>query len=385
MRYRLREDSKGFSLIEVILSMAILALISIPLLKYFTDSMKYNAITERQQKATILAQSLVEEIESVDVLIGQGLRVSPVDGSSYSCYSIPYMDDSSLFSLDTSKGNTLDRLDGDGTGDIFYKYTGNDHYDVDVHITTTLPANDTARPIIEGIDDTKDVIAVEREQMNEAITYFLAINTASHTANPSVALLTADDIRKTMARTIKIEVEKDATGNGYFYVRVYYDYVCLGLRGDLADGSKSSDTYTSTFLRSVSLGQLQSIYILYNSVLDSGKTIVMDAIEINYIGYTPVNLPEIYMISQDASAIETTSSYSYQMQFKNITSEKIHSNISGGHVSAWKKQADDSLVSYSLDRVTGDKKKVRLIDLTVEVRTKGTSEVLASYHTTKGD
>ena len=37
-----KQNNAGFSLIEVVLSMAILAIISIPLLGYFTESMKYN-------------------------------------------------------------------------------------------------------------------------------------------------------------------------------------------------------------------------------------------------------------------------------------------------------------------------------------------------------
>lgn len=37
-------NNGGFSLLEVILAMAILAIISIPLLSYFTQSMKYNAM-----------------------------------------------------------------------------------------------------------------------------------------------------------------------------------------------------------------------------------------------------------------------------------------------------------------------------------------------------
>ena len=37
-------NNGGFSLLEVILAMAILAIISIPLLSYFMQSMKYNAM-----------------------------------------------------------------------------------------------------------------------------------------------------------------------------------------------------------------------------------------------------------------------------------------------------------------------------------------------------
>ena len=43
-------NNGGFSLLEVILAMAILAIISIPLLSYFTQSMKYNAMMADNQE-----------------------------------------------------------------------------------------------------------------------------------------------------------------------------------------------------------------------------------------------------------------------------------------------------------------------------------------------
>ena len=52
-----------FSLLEVILAMAILAIISIPLLSYFTQSMKYNAMMADKQHATNLAQEVLEDLK----------------------------------------------------------------------------------------------------------------------------------------------------------------------------------------------------------------------------------------------------------------------------------------------------------------------------------
>ena len=55
-------NNGGFSLLEVILAMAILAIISIPLLSYFTQSMKYNAMMADKQHATNLAQEVLERV-----------------------------------------------------------------------------------------------------------------------------------------------------------------------------------------------------------------------------------------------------------------------------------------------------------------------------------
>ena len=44
--------------------MAILAIISIPLLSYFTQSMKYNAMMADKQHATNLAQEVLEDLKN---------------------------------------------------------------------------------------------------------------------------------------------------------------------------------------------------------------------------------------------------------------------------------------------------------------------------------
>lgn len=45
-------------------------------------------------------------------------------------------------------------------------------YDVEVSVSTAAAENDTNIPQIEGIDDTKDVVALEHNQLQEAMTYF---------------------------------------------------------------------------------------------------------------------------------------------------------------------------------------------------------------------
>ncbi|MCR5500954.1 MAG: type II secretion system GspH family protein, partial [Acetatifactor sp.] len=56
--------NKGFTLVEIMLSIAILALISVPLMKYFSDSLRYAAQTAEKQKATMIAQETIEYIRS---------------------------------------------------------------------------------------------------------------------------------------------------------------------------------------------------------------------------------------------------------------------------------------------------------------------------------
>ena len=64
---RRKQNNQGFSLLEVVLSMAILAIISIPLLSYFTQSVKYNAKMADKQHATNLGQYVEDTLSQNDL------------------------------------------------------------------------------------------------------------------------------------------------------------------------------------------------------------------------------------------------------------------------------------------------------------------------------
>ena len=76
-------SNAGFSLLEVILSMAILAILSIPLLSYFTQSMKYNAKMADKQHASNLAQEVMENLKNQPNL---------VQNADASGFDVPYLE-----------------------------------------------------------------------------------------------------------------------------------------------------------------------------------------------------------------------------------------------------------------------------------------------------
>lgn len=265
-------NNAGFSLLEVILSMAILALISIPLLMYFSESIRYSALMEEEQKATLLAQEVTEDLKIQDNLIAIP--------TGESAYSVPYLKDAGY----TEKANSLD---SEGKGEITLAGTeGN--YDVEVKLSTATAANAVQRPIIYGIDDTTDVLAVERDQKNEALAYFVAINNAYCAANPGSSLLTQAEIVDNLSRKITIDIGK--TGTEYT-ISIYYEYTCTNLRG-----TGSSDTFTSSKLLDVRMTELKKIYLLFDR---SEKAGAWDVIEVNSSAFTAGQEPELHFICQN--------------------------------------------------------------------------------------
>lgn len=59
--------NSGFSLVEVLVAMAILAIVSIPILSYFASAAKVNSNARRQENANAIAQKVIEECKSLSI------------------------------------------------------------------------------------------------------------------------------------------------------------------------------------------------------------------------------------------------------------------------------------------------------------------------------
>lgn len=70
---KINKKNGGFSLLEVVVTIMVVAVISIPIISSFTSSAKVNQIARRKQNATDLAQNLAEVFDSfsVDALVSK--------------------------------------------------------------------------------------------------------------------------------------------------------------------------------------------------------------------------------------------------------------------------------------------------------------------------
>lgn len=296
-----KQNNAGFSLVEVILSMAILAIISIPLLNYFSNSMRYNAMMADKQHATVLAQEVLEELKNETTLV-QLDTTNPLSPR----YTVPFL-------LTRHYSEESSTFDASGIGNaVFYGRADQigEGYDVVVNVgtdTTSNPENATQVPQISGIDDTRDVLAMESGQYQEALVQFKAVNAAYESASGGTPL-SEDAIKGRMKRTIGIDIQLNGA---YYRVKVNCSYSCADLQG-----TGSMDTYDCAPFAEQQLQELRSIYLLYYVNQDT------DRVEMNIGGGVTVT-PDLYVICQDFTSVDAA----YQCRFCGSSSVQIYTNV----------------------------------------------------------
>ncbi len=347
--------------------MAILAIVTIPLLTYFADSMRYSAKMAVRQKGTALAQEITEGLKAEDQLLqklddGYGVKCLEDDG----------------YALKSSSMNPAD-----GTGAVTYQTDEPDgKYHVEITVSTDTAANAKTRPITYGINNICDVLAIENEQYNQAVSYFLSINSANVTQNASVAVLSEQEVKNHMSRNMYMDIVYTEGDASPYYVQVYYIYSCEGLN------SVNPRTYYTEkeILADIYMTQLSSIYLLYDQM--PGKD---DELEVTSNTTLPEN-PVLYLICQNPAA-----SSSYKLKVTKLASDqKIRSNISenGGssdYGGVYNMNSSGLLDTAYATGVSESGNPIRLVEITAAVYEKNdtgdyTSETpVISITTTKGD
>lgn len=326
-------NNQGFTLIEVILSIVILSLVTIPLMKYFQDSLRYSKLTEERQRATLMAQQTVETMKSEDTLI---LHVQDLSDASKLIYGIPAMTTRDSFII-TKKPDTFEE-DGKGLVELAKKVQSGDmEYEVFVTLNTNVAANAVQRASIYGINDEENVMVVEQTQEMDALWYFLQLNNSYVVSQQGFAgvlhshgddeeeddELTEDDdsdeeegpthhtvddvemyedineIREILQRDIYITIGKESVDPFYYTVKVEYVYSC---KEKIADGAVGTDTFSSGEIVNDRIRVLSGVYLMYNIVdPDTDKIhIVWDSsVEPTDIA----EVPEIILVCQNLDSL----------------------------------------------------------------------------------
>lgn len=287
-------SNAGFSLLEVILSMAILAILTIPLMSYFTQSMKYNAKMADKQHASHLAQEVMENLKNQPNL---------VQNADASGFDVPYLEAENYVKASYTPAATGGSVDYYGQADAI-----GEKYDIRVSVSTNNTENASPVPQVDGIDGTVDVIALENGQLQDALNYFSSKN-MGYADEHKISAMSTDAICANLHRTISITVKAD-------YVTVECFYRCEGVPGVDADDQYQCSNYAEEDIENV-----EHIYLMYKVHQNT------DEIEIRCdVG---VGVPKLVIVCQNIEEVNTNyGSYRLTISPKDGCSmSKVASNL----------------------------------------------------------
>ena len=288
-KYKFRE---GFTLVEVIIAVVILAILAVPILVYFTNASTSASNGKNTQKANVAAQSAIEDIQACDTF-------EQIE-NDLTTIADPWM----IATTKDAEGKTQTaKLEKDMTVDGFvYHVEANlnyvDYTGVTSTTTNTIVSkyNSYDKPDPEKVYSENNIVCIERDQEDAAVSEFLLDNASDTSKTDSV-------IRNALQRDIIIKIQKD-TDN--YRVSCEYEYTYAGTLG-------STKTYTEEVAsQKISADKLQNIFLFYelstNELKTASSSTVTSNIKIKiadeFWAETGTNKPiKINMVVQDEPAL----------------------------------------------------------------------------------
>lgn len=237
-KQRLLKNNKGISLIELLVAIAILAILIVPILQNFMLSTRLNSKAKLRQTTTIATDSILEGIKAVGLEkfadeVYEG-NYSFVDASKSPAFSVVGADDY----INTIVGE-MPKKEFIETEDGFYNFKINNYriggitYDADVNITGLEAYKDIQ---VSAPDPTKDVVIIQGSKYDKEAQKTLGVSFAN------------------IARTLVIQIEKLATpddnGNNYNYTFLY----------TYKDKNSTAETTETLTLKAKEIGALMYYY-----------------------------------------------------------------------------------------------------------------------------
>ncbi len=269
--HELRQNDQGFSLIEVILAVAILALVTLPIINYFTYSGLRTADGRDKQSATVVAENVLDELNSYDNFeqIENIASSGAVDAASWTV--VPDPSNPTKFTYtDLTKKVQLNGFDYEAKVHITYtNHTTTDGKTYDTGYDSNTVTKDTNEAITSEFNDyeipdpnriygKESVVAKEEDQLDQAISYFL-----TNEATDSNTFFTKYNlIKDKLNRKLAIHLEYKDGNPDVYRVKVSYLYELNG--ANISPGIKNGVCEVPIETSEVKKETLKNIYVFYN-------------------------------------------------------------------------------------------------------------------------
>ena len=391
-------DNSGLSIVEVLVAVAILAIVFVPLLKTFTQASTINARAQKLQNVTSLAEGVMEDVKGKSIQELHDLAVERADVSF-----LPLDKDGTL-----TKGNlnnvppyTVTYENVTATQGITYdavvtiateNYKNKDK-DVD-DIGDVSDANIRELPQINKVDSNKNaVLSWELNKYdNKALENLAAENSVS---GSDIATL-KDSYKNTAEKYINIEIKED-TDTSSTKVSCEVEYKT----GTASGKSLKYLVYTGYFVEPlISEPAGPDIYLFYTLTekVKDGASNIADPIKkenIKIEDKTTGKKHNVYFIVQDG--INKLSTYNGSEVTINVSGSGYSETISYDKnsiipdaitllagASTPDDESDDVYFFTNLEdkKLFTSKSKDRIYYVTVKIKEHGKSEVLGTYTST---
>ena len=402
-------DNSGLSIVEVLVAVAILAIVFVPLLKTFTQASTINSKAQKLQNVTSLAEGVMEDVKGKSIQELHDLAVDdpkvsflPLDKdgtltkgnlNNVPPYTVTYENVTAtqgitydaVVTIATDKYKNTDRRDG--------RKAGNDIGDVS-------DANIRELPQINKVDSNKNaVLSWELNKYdNKALENLAAENSVS---GSDIATL-KDSYKDTAEKYINIEINEDSdTSSTKVSCEVEYK-----TGKNASDKSLKYLVYTGYFVEPLASEPAgPDIYLFYtlSENVKDGASNIADPIKkenIKIEDKTTGKKHNVYFIVQDGinelstiNGSEVTINVSGSGYSETISYDKTSiftdaiTYLAGG--STTDDESDDVYFFSNLKDKNGNsgelfnsKSKDRIYYVTVEIKEHGKSEVLGTYTST---
>lgn len=336
-------NNKGFTLVELLIAVAIVAVIVAPILSAITTSMKVNKKSDDLLNETAVAQIFMEGMRNMSLEEiarqfsqttnpGGTLNFLPtgVGGTEHKEYQNSFVPHNGTFVFNknasnsyvfAAKGVTHDNK----TYDVKVTLDAADYYKDESKGETDDKLNDTMYVDISDYDSDYDGLYVQSANVNPELCNKLAVNCV--TANNQK---TADDIAQEADRTITVNItSKAVVGNPEPLIEVGVDYELkipksyVGVEEEEeTDKNLARQKFEAIFKNTEDTNlKPRNIYILYNPNYYSTNGHLRDNIVINNEENIPVT---VYLIKQSSveEYIQSESEAKYRMEIKVIEGTK---------------------------------------------------------------
>lgn len=267
-------NQKGFTLLELLVAIAVLAIIAIPLLNAFLVSVRTDAKAKDQQRATTVATNVIEDMKC----------------QSWANLTQGFHQDQGIYSATKKK-----EMDGK---DFTVEITLDPSQDTEVSVNALDEVTDYNQERLArlySIDETCDGIYVQRRKQNEEIAKTLkGIDSVDATLYTGIKR----DIRLSIVKndtTTKVSVD-----NTFFY-------------NQLASQSTEQETI---YLNRSGDQTLRNIYLFYYPMYNNKLSNVTETITLDNADGIPVN---VYVV---CLGYDEETSPSYQLQLRCLEPER---------------------------------------------------------------